>query len=105
MLPDRRCPAGLEAALGGVVGLGNGSAAFKGWSGYGFVVSGTGQHRQFGHEGGALGMNGILDVRPTQGCTVAGLGNFDRNSVANAVTSSPDGCLESQAAARPANGQ
>lgn len=57
----------------------------KGWYGYGFMVSGTGQHRQFGHEGGALGMNGILNVRPTQGCAVAGLANFDPNSMANAV--------------------
>lgn len=57
----------------------------KGWYGYGFMVSGEGRDRQFGHEGGAPGMNGILNVRPAQGCTVAGLSNFDPDSMANIV--------------------
>lgn len=57
----------------------------KGWYGYGFMVSGDGRDRQFGHEGGAPGMNGILNVRPAQGCTVVGLSNFDPNSMANVV--------------------
>lgn len=57
----------------------------KGWYGYGFMVSGDGHDRQFGHEGGAPGMNGILNVRPAQGCTVVGLSNFDPNSMANVV--------------------
>ena len=57
----------------------------KGWYGYGFMVSGDGRDRQYGHEGGAPGMNGILNVRPEQGCAVAGLSNFDPNSLANVV--------------------
>lgn len=57
----------------------------KDWYGYGFMVSGTGHDRQYGHEGGASGMNGILNVRPTQGCTVAGLSNFDPGTMANVV--------------------
>lgn len=57
----------------------------KGWYGYGFMVSGEGRDRQYGHEGGAPGMNGILNVRPAQGCTVVGLSNFDPNSMANVV--------------------
>jgi D-alanyl-D-alanine carboxypeptidase len=57
----------------------------KGWYGYGFMVSGDGRDRQYGHEGGAPGMNGILNVRPAQGCVVAGLSNFDPASMANMV--------------------
>ncbi len=57
----------------------------KGWYGYGFMVSGDGHDRQYGHEGGAPGMNGILNVRPAQGCVVAGLSNFDPASMANIV--------------------
>lgn len=57
----------------------------KGWYGYGFMVSGEGRDRQYGHEGGAPGMNGILNVRPAQGCVVAGLSNFDPASMANIV--------------------
>lgn len=57
----------------------------KGWYGYGFMVSGDGRDRQYGHEGGAPGMNGILNVRPAQGCVVAGLSNFDPASMANIV--------------------
>lgn len=57
----------------------------KGWYGYGFMVSGEGRDKQYGHEGGAPGMNGILNVRPAQGCTVAGLSNFDPASMANVV--------------------
>lgn len=61
------------------------SQNIKGWYGYGFMVSGEGRDRQYGHEGGAPGMNGILNVRPAQGCTVVGLSNFDPNSMANVV--------------------
>jgi hypothetical protein len=57
----------------------------KGWYGYGFMVSGDGHDRQYGHEGGAPGMNGILNVRPAQGCMVVGLSNFDPSSMANIV--------------------
>ena len=57
----------------------------KGWYGYGFMVSGDGHDRQYGHEGGAPGMNGILNVRPAQGCTVVGLSNFDPSTMANVV--------------------
>lgn len=57
----------------------------KGWYGYGFMVSGEGHDRQYGHEGGAPGMNGILNVRPAQGCTVVGLSNFDPSTMANVV--------------------
>jgi CubicO group peptidase (beta-lactamase class C family) len=57
----------------------------KGWYGYGFMVSGEGRDRQYGHEGGAPGMNGILNARPAQGCMVAGLSNFDPASMANIV--------------------
>lgn len=57
----------------------------KGWYGYGFMVSGEGRNRQFGHEGGAPGMNAILNVKPMQGCAVVGLSNFDPSSMANIV--------------------
>lgn len=57
----------------------------KGWYGYGFMVSGDDQDRQYGHEGGAPGMNGILNVRPAQGCMVAGLSNLDPSTMANVV--------------------
>lgn len=57
----------------------------KGWYGYGFMVSGQGRDKQYGHEGGAPGMNGILNVRPNQGCTIAGLSNFDPDNMANVV--------------------
>ena len=57
----------------------------KGWYGYGFMVSGEDRDQQYGHEGGAPGMNGILNVRPAQGCAVAGLSNFDPATMANIV--------------------
>lgn len=57
----------------------------KGWYGYGFMVSGDGDRRQFGHEGGAPGSNAILNVRPATGYTVVGLGNFDPSTLANIV--------------------
>ena len=49
------------------------------------MVSGQGRDKQYGHEGGAPGMNGILNVRPNQGCTIAGLSNVDPDSMANVV--------------------
>jgi D-alanyl-D-alanine carboxypeptidase len=57
----------------------------QGWYGYGFMVSGDGDDRQFGHEGGAPGSNAILNVRPAHGCTVIGLSNFDPSMMANVV--------------------
>lgn len=57
----------------------------KGWYGYGFMVSGEGDQRQFGHEGGAPGSNAILNVRPAAGYVVIGLGNFDPSTLANIV--------------------
>lgn len=61
----------------------------KGWYGYGFMVSGEGRQRQFGHEGGAPGNHAVLKVLPQQGCTIVGLSNFDpgaMGSVASFVT-------------------
>lgn len=57
----------------------------KAWYGYGFMVSGEGVDRQFGHEGGAPGSNAILNVRPGRGYTVIGLSNFDPSTMANIV--------------------
>lgn len=49
----------------------------KAWYGYGFMTSGEGDERQFGHEGGAPGMNAVLNVRPAKGYVVVGLSNLD----------------------------
>jgi D-alanyl-D-alanine carboxypeptidase len=49
----------------------------KAWYGYGFMTSGGGDERQFGHEGGAPGMNAVLNVRPAMGYVIVGLSNFD----------------------------
>jgi CubicO group peptidase (beta-lactamase class C family) len=57
----------------------------KAWYGYGFMVSGAGDERQYGHEGGSPGSNAILNVEPARGYVVIGLSNFDPSTMANMV--------------------
>lgn len=57
----------------------------KGWYGYGFMVSGQGAERQYGHEGGAPGANAVLVVLPAAGYVVVGLSNVDPGAMENAV--------------------
>lgn len=57
----------------------------KGWYGYGFMVSGEGKHRQYGHEGGAPGANAALIVVPSQGYVVIGLSNVDPDAMESVV--------------------
>lgn len=57
----------------------------KAWYGYGFMVSGEGGQRQFGHEGGAPGANAILNVKPAAGYVVIGLSNVDPAAMENTV--------------------
>ncbi|MEN5208423.1 serine hydrolase domain-containing protein [Stenotrophomonas terrae] len=57
----------------------------KGWYGYGFMVSGQGAQRQYGHEGGAPGANASLVVLPAQGYVVVGLSNVDPGAMENVV--------------------
>ena len=57
----------------------------KGWYGYGFMVSGQGAQRQYGHEGGAPGANASLVVLPEQGYVVVGLSNVDPGAMENVV--------------------
>jgi CubicO group peptidase (beta-lactamase class C family) len=45
--------------------------------GYGFAVQGDGLLKNYGHNGGAQGMNGDLRVFPELGYVVAGLSNLD----------------------------
>ncbi|HEX7991853.1 MAG TPA: serine hydrolase domain-containing protein, partial [Stenotrophomonas sp.] len=57
----------------------------KAWYGYGFMVSGKGAERQYGHEGGAPGANTSLVVLPEQGYVVIGLSNVDPGVMENVV--------------------
>jgi CubicO group peptidase (beta-lactamase class C family) len=57
----------------------------KAWYGYGFMVSGKGVRRQFGHEGGAAGENAALIVVPAAGYVIVGLSNFDPSTMGNMV--------------------
>lgn len=57
----------------------------KGWYGYGFMVSGEEEQRQYGHEGGAPGANAALIVLPSQGYVVIGLSNVDPDAMENVV--------------------
>jgi len=57
----------------------------KGWYGYGFMVSGEGEQRQYGHEGGAPGANAALIVLPSEGYVVIGLSNVDPDAMENVV--------------------
>lgn len=57
----------------------------KGWYGYGFMVSGEGEQRQYGHEGGAPGANAALIVLPSNGYVVIGLSNVDPDAMENVV--------------------
>ncbi|OFS90697.1 serine hydrolase [Stenotrophomonas sp. HMSC10F06] len=57
----------------------------KGWYGYGFMVSGEEERRQYGHEGGAPGANAALIVLPSQGYVVIGLSNVDPDAMENVV--------------------
>lgn len=59
----------------------------KGWYGYGFMVSGEEERRQYGHEGGAPGANAALIVLPSQGYVVIGLSNVDPDAMENVVNS------------------
>jgi CubicO group peptidase (beta-lactamase class C family) len=55
----------------------------KAWYGYGFMVSGQGNLRQFGHEGGAQGANAVFLVYPGKHYVVIGLSNFDPATMGN----------------------
>jgi len=57
----------------------------KGWYGYGFMVSGQGAERQYGHEGGAPGANTSLVILPESGYVVIGLSNVDPGAMENVV--------------------
>ena len=57
----------------------------KDWYGYGFMVSGQGAERQYGHEGGAPGANTSLVVLPEAGYVVIGLSNVDPGAMENVV--------------------
>lgn len=57
----------------------------KGWYGYGFMVSGEGEQRQYGHEGGAPGANAALVALPSNGYAVIGLSNVDPDAMENVV--------------------
>lgn len=57
----------------------------KRWYGYGFMVSGEGEQRQYGHEGGAPGANAALIVLPSNGYVVIGLSNVDPDAMENVV--------------------
>ena len=57
----------------------------KAWYGYGFMVSGEGRARQYGHEGGAAGANAAFVVVPASGYVVIGLSNTDPDAMENAV--------------------
>ena len=57
----------------------------KQWYGYGFMVSGNGTARQFGHEGGASGANAAFVVIPSRQYVVIGLSNNDPDAMENAV--------------------
>ncbi|KQQ82497.1 serine hydrolase [Xanthomonas sp. Leaf131] len=57
----------------------------KHWYGYGFMVSGQGEERQYGHEGGAPGANTAFMVLPSNGYVVVGLSNTDPDAMENVV--------------------
>ena len=57
----------------------------KAWYGYGFMVSGQGAERQYGHEGGAPGANTSLVILPESGYVVIGLSNVDPGAMENVV--------------------
>jgi len=57
----------------------------KAWYGYGFMVSGQGEERQYGHEGGAPGGNTAFVVLPSKGYVVVGLSNTDPDAMENVV--------------------
>ena len=48
-----------------------------GWYGYGFIVGGSGTLHHYGHEGGAPGMNGMLEIYPDLGVVIVALSNLD----------------------------
>ncbi len=47
------------------------------------MVSEQGDLRQFGHEGGAPGMNAVFLDYPSKGYVVIGLSNFDPSTMGN----------------------
>jgi hypothetical protein len=53
--------------------------------GYGFGVAGEGALFQFGHGGGAPGMNGDLRIYPRLGYVLIGLSNLDPPAAGNMV--------------------
>lgn len=57
----------------------------KAWYGYGFMVSGQGNTRRYGHEGGAPGANAALIILPGTGDVVVGLSNVDPAAMENMV--------------------
>jgi hypothetical protein len=48
-----------------------------GWYGYGFVVGGSGALHHYGHEGGAPGMNGMLEIYSDLRVVIVALSNVD----------------------------
>ena len=80
--PRHRCPTGHHhpEATFSIFAL-----MIKAWYGYGFMVSGKGTQRQFGHEGGAAGENAALIVIPAEGFLVVGLSNLDQSTMGNMV--------------------
>jgi CubicO group peptidase (beta-lactamase class C family) len=54
--------------------------------GFGFDVRGDGRLRNYGHGGGAPGMNGELRVFPEQGLVIVGLANLDPPAASRAVS-------------------
>lgn len=57
----------------------------KGWYGYGFMVSGHGVERQYGHDGSAPGANAALVVLLESGYVMIGLSNVDPGAMENIV--------------------
>lgn len=57
----------------------------KGWYGLGFMVSGEGDQRRFGHEGGAPGASAVISIKPDSGYVVIGLANRDPGAMDHVV--------------------
>ena len=57
----------------------------KHWYGCGFMVSGEGTARQYGHEGGAPGQNVAFWLFPDQGYVLIGLANTDPDAMVDAI--------------------
>ena len=53
--------------------------------GFGFIIQGEGALRNYGHSGGAPGMNGELRIYPALGYVIASLSNLDPPAASNLV--------------------